>query len=40
MLNLATDEADGLLKQRGVSLGLTMRDVEDDVDFLRDKVNR
>ncbi len=35
MLNITTDEADGLLKERGVYFDVTLAEVQDDVASLR-----
>jgi predicted HTH domain antitoxin len=40
MLNVTTDEADGLLKERGVYLDVTLPEIRDDVASLRGLVGR
>lgn len=40
MLDISTDEADGLLKERGVYLDLTLPEIQDDVASLRELIGR
>jgi len=40
MLDLTTDEADGLLKERGVFLDVSLPEIADDVASLRELVRR
>lgn len=40
MLDITTDEADGLLKERGVYLDVSLAEIQDDVASLRELVQR